>query len=132
MKKLLSILLVNVLALAFSPDVPVVTEKDGLVLINTTTLCAQYEGYNGPTPVLITLKEGKVAQVQTLPNQETPAYFELLKEEKLFERWNGLSASDAAELEVDIVSGATYSSDAIIHNVRSGLIFYLKSTKNQP
>ena len=111
---------------------PVVTEKDGLVLINTTTLCAQYEGYNGPTPVLITLKEGKVAQVQTLPNQETPAYFELLKEEKLFERWNGLSASDAAELEVDIVSGATYSSDAIIHNVRSGLIFYLKSTKNQP
>jgi uncharacterized protein with FMN-binding domain len=132
MKKLLSILLVSVLALAFSPDVPVVTEKDGLVLINTTTLCAQYEGYNGPTPVLITLKEGKVAQVQTLPNQETPAYFELLKEEKLFERWNGLSASDAAELEVDIVSGATYSSDAIIHNVRSGLIFYLKSTKNQP
>ena len=132
MKKLLSILLVNVLALAFSPDVPVVTEKDGLVLINTTTLCAQYEGYNGPTPVLITLKEGKVAQVQTLSNQETPAYFELLKEEKLFERWNGLSASDAAELEVDIVSGATYSSDAIIHNVRSGLIFYLKSTKNQP
>ena len=132
MKKLLSILLVSVLAPAFSPDVPVVTEKDGLVLINTTTLCAQYEGYNGPTPVLITLKEGKVAQVQTLPNQETPAYFELLKEEKLFERWNGLSASDAAELEVDIVSGATYSSDAIIHNVRSGLIFYLKSTKNQP
>ena len=132
MKKLLSILLVSALALAFSPDVPVVTEKDGLVLINTTTLCAQYEGYNGPTPVLITLKEGKVAQVQTLPNQETPAYFELLKEEILFERWNGLSASDAAELEVDIVSGATYSSDAIIHNVRSGLIFYLKSTKNQP
>ena len=132
MKKLLSILLVSVLALAFSPDVPVVTEKDGLVLINTTTLCAQYEGYNGPTPVLITLKEGKVAQVQALPNQENPAYFELLKEEKLFERWNGLSASDAAELEVDIVSGATYSSDAIIHNVRSGLIFYLKSTKNQP
>ena len=132
MKKLLSILLVSALAPAFSPDVPVVTEKDGLVLINTTTLCAQYEGYNGPTPVLITLKEGKVAQVQTLPNQENPAYFELLKEEKLFERWNGLSASDAAELEVDIVSGATYSSDAIIHNVRSGLIFYLKSTKNQP
>ena len=52
-----------------------------------------------------------------------------MKEEKLFERWNGLTAADAAALEVDIVSGATYSSDAIIHNVRTGLIYYLDSTK---
>ena len=86
-------------------------------------------GYNGPTPVLITLKEGKVAKVQALTNQESPGYFELLVEEKLFDRWNGLTAADAAALEVDIVSGATYSSDAIIHNVRTGLIYYLDSTK---
>ncbi len=125
MKKLLSILLVGVISLAFAPDEPVVTQKDGLVLINTTTLCAKYEGYNGPTPVLITLKEGKVAQVQALTNQESPAYFELLKEEKLYDRWNGLTPAEAAELEVDIVSGATYSSDAIIHNVRQGIIYYL-------
>jgi len=129
MKKLLSILLAGAVSLAFAPDEPVVTQKDGLVLVNTTTLCAKYEGYNGPTPVLITLKEGKVAQVQALTNQESPAYFELLEEEKLFERWNGLTAADAAALEVDIVSGATYSSDAIIHNVRTGLIYYLNSTK---
>ena len=125
MKKLLSILLVGTISLAFAPDEPVITQKDGLVLVNTTTLCAKYEGYNGPTPVLITLKEGKVAKVQALANQETPAYFELLDEEKFFERWNGLTAADAAALEVDIVSGATYSSDAIIHNVRTGLIYYL-------
>ena len=125
MKKLLSILLVGAISLAFAPDEPVVTQKDCLVLINTTTLCAKYEGYNGPTPVLITLKEGKVAQVQALTNQESPAYFELLKEEKLFDCWNGLTPAEAAELEVDIVSGATYSSDAIIHNVRQGLIYYL-------
>ena len=129
MNKLLSILLVSALSLAFAPDEPVISQKDGMVLINTSTLCARYEGYNGPTPVIITLKEGKVAKVQTLPNQETPAYFELLNDEKLLERWNGLKAADAASMEVDIVSGATYSSDAIIHNVREGLIYYLDSQK---
>ena len=32
MKKLLSILLVGALSLAFAPDEPVITQKDGLVL----------------------------------------------------------------------------------------------------
>ena len=53
----------------------------------------------------------------------------LLEDEKLFSRWNGLTASEAAELEVDTVSGATWSSDAVIHNVRKGLIYYLENGK---
>lgn len=129
MKKLISLAMASALFLAFSPEEPVIRQKDGMVLINTTTLCAKYDGYNGPTPLVIYLKDKKVVKVEALPNRETPQYFLLLEDEKFFSRWNGLTASEAAELEVDTVSGATWSSDAVIHNVRKGLIYYLENGK---
>jgi uncharacterized protein with FMN-binding domain len=129
MKKLLSLAITSALFLAFAPEEPVIRQKDGMVLINTTTLCAKYDGYNGPTPLVIYLKDKKVVKVEALPNKETPQYFLLLEDEKFFSRWNGLTASEAAELEVDTVSGATWSSDAVIHNVRKGLIYYLENGK---
>lgn len=129
MKKIFSLTLISALCLAFAPEEPVMSEKDGMILVNTTTLCAKYDGYNGPTPLVIYLKDKKVVKVEALPNRETPQYFLLLEDEKFFSRWNGLTASEAAELEVDTVSGATWSSDAIIHNVRKGLIYYLENGK---
>ena len=129
MKKIFSLTLISALCLAFAPEEPVMSEKDGMILVNTTTLCAKYEGYNGPTPLVIYLKDKKVVKVEALPNRETPQYFLLLEDEKFFSRWNGLTASEAAELEVDTVSGATWSSDAVIHNVRKGLIYYLENGK---
>lgn len=129
MKKIFSLTLISALCLAFAPEEPVMSEKDGMILVNTTTLCAKYDGYNGPTPLVIYLKDKKVVKVEALPNRETPQYFLLLEDEKFFSRWNGLTASEAAELEVDTVSGATWSSDAIIHNVRKGLIYYLENAK---
>lgn len=129
MKKIFSLTLISAFCLAFAPEEPVMSEKDGMILVNTTTLCAKYDGYNGPTPLVIYLKDKKVVKVEALPNRETPQYFLLLEDEKFFSRWNGLTASEAAELEVDTVSGATWSSDAIIHNVRKGLIYYLENGK---
>ena len=129
MKKLISLAMASALFLAFSPEEPVICQKDGMVLINTTTLCAKYDGYNGPTPLVIYLKDKKVVKVEALPNRETPQYFLLLEDEKFFSRWNGLTADKALELEVDTVSGATWSSDAVIHNVRKGLIYYLENGK---
>ena len=129
MKKIFSLTLISALCLAFAPEEPVMSEKDGMILVNTTTLCAKYDSYNGPTPLVIYLKDKKVVKVEALPNRETPQYFLLLEDEKFFSRWNGLTASEAAELEVDTVSGATWSSDAIIHNVRKGLIYYLENAK---
>ena len=46
--------------------------------------------------------------------------------EKLSTAWNGVPASEAASLEVDAVTGATYSSEGLISNVRSGIIYYLQ------
>ena len=104
------------------------TLDDGTVVINTSSIGSKIYGYRDVTPVEISLKGGKVVKVEALPNYETPDYFKLLKDGKLFDSWNGLTAEKALAKEVDAVSGATFSSKGIIDNVREGLKFYLGKT----
>ena len=101
------------------------TLDDGTVVINTTELGKKIYGYRDVTPVEISIKDGKVVKVVALENYETPAYFDLLKQAKLFDAWNGLTPQKALEKKVDAVSGATYSSTAVINNVTEGLNYYL-------
>ena len=118
------IFLACLLALAATTS-PVKKQADGTVTINTTTLKAD-EGCFGPTPLLIHLDaQERVSRIEALPNGETPSYWSLVME-KLSTAWNGVPASEAASLEVDAVSGATYSSEGLISNVRSGIIYYLQ------
>jgi len=105
------------------------TLEDGTVVINTTTIGKKIYGYRDTTPLEISLKDGKVVKVEALKNYETPQYFELLKSAKLFEAWNGLTAEKALAKEVDAVSGATYSSKAVIDNVHEGLNYFLGKKK---
>ncbi len=118
------VFLACLLALAATTS-PVKKQADGTVTINTTTLKAD-EGCFGPTPLLIHLDaQERVSRIEALPNGETPSYWSLVME-KLSTAWNGVPASEAASLEVDAVSGATYSSEGLISNVRSGIIYYLQ------
>ena len=38
--------------------------------------------------------------------------------------WNGKSVKDAKTLQVDVVTGATFSSEAVIKNVQLALDYY--------
>lgn len=88
-------------------------------VINTTKLASDVKGYNGNVPVEIHLKDGKVQKVVALKNNETPSFFQ--KAAKLLTAWNGKTVKEASTMKVDAVTGATYSSNAIIYNVRRGL-----------
>lgn len=92
---------------------------NGTVVINTTSLCEDVDGFMGPTPVEIRIRKDTIIDITPLPNEETPAYFR--EATKLFRKWIGLTPSKALEVEVDAVSGATFSSDALIENVKAGL-----------
>lgn len=88
-------------------------------VINTSKLAADVKGYNGAVPLEIHLKDGKVQKVVALKNSETPSFFQ--KAAKLLTAWNGKTVKEASTMKVDAVTGATYSSNAIIYNVRRGL-----------
>lgn len=103
----------------------VITKEDGMTVINTTTLATDVEGYAGATPVKIYIMKNKIERIEALPNTETPKYWVRIKK-SILDKWNGLSVSDAAKQQVDVVTGATYSSEAVIENVRRGLNYYNK------
>ena len=103
------------------------TLSDGTVVINTRQLGKDIIGYSGTVPLEISLKDGKVKEVKVLENTETPGF--LRKAGRLLSRWDGLSIAQAQELEVDVVSGATYTSNAIIDNMQRGLSFAAKNEK---
>ena len=104
------------------------TKKNGVYIMNTTKLGANVQGYNGPTPLKIYIKEDKIEKVEALPNDETPRFFEMVKT-GLLNKWNGMTVKQAASAKVDAVTGATYSSNAVKENVRLGVEYYQKHKK---
>ena len=98
-------------------------KEDGMFVINTTTLGKDVEGYAGPTPVKVYIKNNKVEKIEFLKTQETPKYYLKVKK-ALAEKWDGLKVKDASKQQVDVVTGATFSSEAIIKNVQLGLDYY--------
>ena len=105
-----------------------ITKKDGVYIVNTTKLGADVQGYNGPTPLNIYIKDDKIQKIEALPNEETPGFFQRVQNE-LLGKWNGMDVKKAATAEIDAVTGATYSSNAVKENVKIGVKYYQKHKK---
>ena len=94
---------------------------DGALVVNTKPLAKDVQGYGGPVPLKIHIKDGRVAAVEAEPNAESPDFFNRAKE--LLNHWQNKSVDEALAEEVDAVSGATFSSKAIIANMQRGLAY---------
>lgn len=80
------------------------------------------KGFNGETPVLITLNAKKtITGVYALPNTETPRFQQRVEDAGFFGNWNGLSIKQAKKKTVDTVSGATFTSRAVAQSVQAAL-----------
>ena len=100
----------------------ITTAEDGALVIDSSSLASDVSGYGGPVPVAVTIRDGIVAEVKpVLPNDETPLFFGTLDEAGLWRKWNGMPVEVAVTARVDAVTGATYSSNAAIANVRAAL-----------
>ena len=100
-------------------------EKDGTYIVNTTTLAQDVEGYNGPTPLDIHIKKNKIVKVVLLKSMETPKYNARIKKDML-PKYENQKLTKNKGVEVDGVTGATFTSDAVKENVRRGLEYYWK------
>lgn len=92
--------------------------NDGSYTINTSTL-SNARGYAGKTPLEVKIKKKKIVSVTPLPNQETPGFFQRLVQASFFTKWNGMTLKEVSNSKVDAVSGATFSSKAVIENVKA-------------
>ena len=100
------------------------TLTDGSMVINTTALASDISGYGGKVPLEITIKGGKIVGVKALANAETKYFFD--QASTLLAKWKGKTIDEAMGMKVDAVSGATFSSKAIIGNMQRGLQYAKK------
>lgn len=95
--------------------------KPQSLVINTETLGKEVMGYAGTTPLEIHVKDGRIEKIVALPNSETPGFFQRVLDSPIFSSLTGKTIEEASEVQLDAVSGATWSSKAVIENIRLGL-----------
>lgn len=108
---------------------PMRVEADGTKVITTAELGKDINGFAGNVPLEISIKDGKISKIKALKNSETPDFFN--NASALLSKWNGKTPEEALKMKVDAVSGATFSSNAIIGNVKVGLQYAAKNA-NEP
>lgn len=102
--------------------------KEICYVLFSSPYCDSIEGFGGNIPFAIIFNhKDKISQLYLFENSETPSWIETLRKDGLLDKWNGLSAGQALELHVDAVSGATYSSSAIIESMQFRLSQFTSS-----
>ena len=127
-KVIIACLALSFLWIGAKKDDGVITKENGVYVVNTTTLATDVEGYIGTTPLKIYIQKNKILKIEALHNQETPKYFARIKKQ-LLDKWDGMTVKEAQKAQVDGVTGATMSSDAVKENVKRGLDYYQKHKK---
>ena len=89
-------------------------------VIFTGDIANKVIGYNGTTPLNITVKNGVIENIEVLPNQESPNYLKRAKD-KVLPQYIGKTVAEASKLKADVATGATYTSEALIKNIQMGL-----------
>ena len=75
-------------------------------------------GFSGPTPLFIAVDQRqKIIGMAAAPTHESPDVFQWTK--PLMKAWNGKTLKEAQSYTPDAISGATFSSKAIIQTVHA-------------
>lgn len=101
-------------------------EKIGSALLSSNY--SKQFGYGGRVPLLIGVNDSlTITKVILLPNSETVEYIRAIYGDKFIGKWQGVSLEDAIEFKVDVVSGATHTSTAVIAGIRHTASSVVKS-----
>lgn len=99
-------------------------DSDKLIcyVIFTSPACDDIKGFGGTVPfAIIFTPKNKIRELYLLPNSETASWIDKLNSQDFFSTWNGLTCKEASQKQVDAVSGATFTSTAVIKSVNKRL-----------
>lgn len=127
-KLLATILILSAAATVLAADKAIRKQNNGTFVVNTSTIAKDVRGYNGPTPLEIHIKDDRIVKIIILSNNETRNYFERVKK-NLMSKWIGMKVNKVLSTDIDAVTGATYTSDAVTENMKRALEYYKKNAK---
>lgn len=127
-KLLATILILSAAATVLAADKVIRKQNNGTFVVNTSTIAKDVRGYNGPTPLEIHIKDDRIVKIIILSNNETRNYFERVKK-NLMSKWIGMKVNKVLSTDIDAVTGATYTADAVTENMKRALEYYKKNAK---
>lgn len=95
----------------------VMSHSAGKTVVSTRDIARDIVGYGGSVPLEITIEEGRITGIEALKNSETPEFFARVRE-RVIPQWIGMTLDEALQADVDGVTGATLSSDAVNATIR--------------
>lgn len=98
-------------------DSSVMYASKDTTIISTEKLGADIKGYRATTPLKVYLVKNTIVKVEAMRNNETPKYFKMVRA-NLLNKWVGIKVANVAKTQVDAISGATLSSNAVNENIK--------------
>jgi len=97
-------------------------------LLCTSPLSDEIIGYAGTVPVLIAVDKNKVIKgIKIMPNVESPGFVRRIRKKGFFNSWDGMPVDTALIKEIDVVSGASMTSNAVKQGIKLRLEKYSKT-----
>lgn len=105
-----------------------IIQQNGYTIINTTYIIEGIKGFADATPLEIHINDkGIIDKVIPLKNSESPLFFKRLSANNIYDNWVGLTPKETLDLEVDAVSGATKSSNAVIATFNGAMQYVINN-----
>jgi hypothetical protein len=102
----------------------------------SSPFCDDIRGYGGNIPLaIIADNSDKIIGLGLFYNRETPAWIDGLQNIKFFDSWNGKTLDEIKDLQVDAVTGATFTTVAVRDILKkrtgifTGMLKYEKAEK---
>ncbi len=122
----------------FFPDAKIVEDKNiDFAVVNdnkgnklgellcTSPLSDGIIGYAGTVPVLIAVDNNKIIRgIKLMPNVESPGFIRRIRQKGFFNSWDGMQVDSALTKEVDAVSGASMTTNAVKQGIKLRLEKY--------
>lgn len=89
-------------------------------VVSSVRIAPDVSGFAGPVPVYVYVDTARVVRnIVVADNAESPDF--LRRASAVLEAWKGKTLEKTADVKVDAVSGATYTSTALIRNAEAAL-----------
>lgn len=103
--------------------------SDGNVLINTIEIAKDINGYGGNIPLILHINNNIITKIDILNNSETPDFINKIKN-KLLPKYIGKNINDNSINDIDAISGATLTSNAIKLSINRGINYFKGNSKD--
>lgn len=98
-------------------------------VVSSARIAPEVAGFAGPVPVYVYIDSTEVVQnIIVADNAETPDFQR--RAAVVLDAWKGKRLEQTPEVKVDAVSGATYTSNALIRNVEATLALCRQTSHN--